>query len=79
MTELSEREPPSSPPSDYHLILPDGWFRIPLEPGRRERSVEAWVNRRFIGVDDAPQLRQLMRPELVEYAAEAFEKGGIEL
>lgn len=70
-------QPP--PPSDYQLLLPEGWFRILLEPHQRERSVEALVKRQFNGVDDAPHLRRLLREELLARATDAFDEGGIEL
>ncbi|MGW1062943.1 hypothetical protein ACWD4F_00265 [Streptomyces aureus] len=67
------------PPSDYRLLLPDGWFRIELEAEGRQRSVDALVNRQFNGVDNEPQLRRLLRQELVERATNAFDQGGLEL
>lgn len=79
MTVLPPNERLKPPPSDYQLMLPSGWFRIPLEPQLRERSVDALVNKQFSGVDDAPHLRQTVRQELLERAAEAYEAGGLEL
>ncbi|MFF1700323.1 hypothetical protein [Streptomyces sp. NPDC058252] len=67
------------PPSDYQLLLPEGWFRIALEPERRQQSVDALVNRQFNGVDNEPRLRRLLRQELLERATNAFDQGGIEL
>ncbi|MFG3025966.1 hypothetical protein ACGFZQ_47050 [Streptomyces sp. NPDC048254] len=68
-----------TPPSDYRLMLPDGWFRVALEPERRERSVDALVKRQFNGTDDVPHLRQLLREEMLERATDAYDAGGVEL
>ncbi|WP_437071070.1 hypothetical protein [Streptomyces sp. enrichment culture] len=67
------------PPRDYQLMLPDGWFRILLDPRHRERSVKALVNKRFSGADDAPNLRRQLQQELLHQATKAYEEGGIEL
>ncbi|MEU0769127.1 hypothetical protein ACWDN6_18730 [Streptomyces albogriseolus] len=66
-------------PVDYELLLPDGWFRIGIEPASRERSVGALVDRRFGGVDDAPHFKRRLRDDLLEQAAAAYDQGGIEL
>ncbi|MFI6661726.1 hypothetical protein ACIBL8_40115 [Streptomyces sp. NPDC050523] len=79
MTAIPTPDHQQQPPSDYQLMLPNGWFRIDLEPARRERSVDALVKRQFSGVDDAPQMRQTLRRELLKQATEAFDEGGIEL
>ncbi|WP_406443246.1 hypothetical protein OHB14_30185 [Streptomyces sp. NBC_01613] len=79
MTVLPDSDQHQPPPSDYQLMLPNGWFRIALEPEHREQSVDALVKRQFSGVDDAPQLRQTLRKELLKQATEAFDEGGIEL
>ncbi|QER84924.1 hypothetical protein [Streptomyces tendae] len=69
----------TEPPSDYQLLLPDGWFRILLDPEQRDTSVDALVERRFRGIDNAPHLKEEMRADLRRRAAEAYEGGGIEL
>jgi hypothetical protein len=79
VTALSDHDRMKPPPSDYQLLLPDGWFRIDLGPQQRERSVDVLVNRQFSGTDDAPHLRRLLRKELFERATSAFDAGGIEL
>ncbi|MBV9025370.1 MAG: hypothetical protein JO362_16610 [Streptomycetaceae bacterium] len=66
-------------PTDYRLLLPDGWFRIDLSPERRERSVDALVKRQFNGVDDAPHLKRQARDELLGRAIKAYDNGGLEL
>ncbi|MFF5102117.1 hypothetical protein [Streptomyces sp. NPDC000134] len=67
------------PPSDYRLLLPEGWFRVHIEPQQRVRSVEALVNRQFEGTDSAPHIKQRLRQELLTQAEAAYEEGGIEL
>jgi hypothetical protein len=66
-------------PTDYRLLLPDGWFRISLAPEQRERSVDALVERQFKGIDDAPHLKRQVRKELLARTATAYQNGGIEL
>ncbi|CAL9536768.1 hypothetical protein SUDANB2_04147 [Streptomyces sp. enrichment culture] len=68
-----------APPTDYRLLLPEGWFRVRIEPELRERSVDALINRQFEGVDNAPHLKQQLRDSLLSQAAAAFRDGGIEL
>lgn len=67
------------PPSDYQLLLPEGWFRVLLEPQERVRSIDALVARQFAGIDDAPHVRRQLRQELLKRASEAFDDGGLEL
>jgi len=66
-------------PSDYLLILPEGWFRIDLEPGNREKAVAALAERQFHGVDNAPHLKAEARQNLMATADDAFRNGGIDL
>jgi hypothetical protein len=68
-----------TPPTDYRLLLPEGWFRVRIEPDFRERSVDALINRQFEGVDNAPHLKRQLRDSLLAQAAAAFRDGGIEL
>ncbi|MDK1347415.1 hypothetical protein QNO09_29775 [Streptomyces sp. 378] len=68
-----------APPTDYRLLLPEGWFRVDIDPERRERSVDVLVNRQFEGVDNAPHLKRQLRESLLAQAAAAFRDGGIEL
>ncbi|MFE2532871.1 hypothetical protein [Streptomyces sp. NPDC059371] len=79
MTAPAGTDRTQPPPSDYQLLLPDGWFRIDLEPERRRQSVDALVNRQFNGVDNEPRLRRLLLQELIERATNAFDQGGLEL
>lgn len=69
----------AAPPRDYRLVLPEGWFRIGLDPGPRESAVEALVEQQFKGIDDAPHIKQEMRKDLSRRARKAYENGGIEL
>ncbi|MFB8752105.1 hypothetical protein ACH121_32580 [Streptomyces sp. NB004] len=69
----------AAPPSDYRLLMPEGWFRLDIEPERRERSVDALVNRRFEGTDNAPHIKRQLRQDLLAQAAAAFREGGVEL
>ncbi|MDQ0405609.1 MULTISPECIES: hypothetical protein [unclassified Streptomyces] len=66
-------------PADYRLLLPDGWFRILLDPDMRNRSVDALVERQFHGIDNAPHLKEELRSDLQRRAAKAYRSGGIEL
>ncbi|MFJ8143529.1 hypothetical protein ACIQ8D_00345 [Streptomyces sp. NPDC096094] len=66
-------------PADYRLLLPEGWFRILLDPDRRDRSVDALVERQFYGIDNAPHLKEELRADLRRRAAKAHRSGGIEL
>ncbi|MCX4548884.1 hypothetical protein [Streptomyces sp. NBC_01500] len=72
-------EPAPAVPGDYRLLLPDGWFRILLEPEQRDSSVAALVDRQFEGVDNAPHLKAELRNDLLRRAAKAYRNGGIEL
>ncbi|MEV6792666.1 hypothetical protein AB0M87_11805 [Streptomyces sp. NPDC051320] len=72
-------EPEPAAPADYRLLLPDGWFRILLEPVERERSATALVERQFQGVDNAPHLKAELLKDLLRRGAKAYRSGGIEL
>ncbi|MFC7809476.1 hypothetical protein [Streptomyces olivaceus] len=74
-----ESPAPSTPPADYRLLLPEGWFRILLDPGQRDKSVDALVERQFRGIDNAPHLKEELRGDLRRRAAKAYRSGGIEL
>ncbi|MBD0842733.1 MULTISPECIES: hypothetical protein [unclassified Streptomyces] len=66
-------------PGDYRLLLPEGWFRVDLDPDRRDRSINALVERQFHGIDNAPHLKDEFREDLRRRAAKAHRSGGIEL
>lgn len=63
----------------YRLVVPDGWFVIDLEPGRRERSVAALVERQFAGIDNVPHLKAQARQETLAKAESAYSAGGVEM
>lgn len=69
----------TAPPGDYRLLLPEGWFRILLDPEQRDQSVDALVGRQFHGIDNAPHLKEELRKDLRRRAAKAHRGGGIEL
>ncbi|MFE9310865.1 hypothetical protein ACFYM5_24835 [Streptomyces sp. NPDC006706] len=75
-TEATEE---TAPPGDYRLLLPEGWFRILLEPEQRDKAIEALVERQFHGIDNAPHLKEELRRDLRRRAAKAHRSGGIEL
>ncbi|MGW1216238.1 hypothetical protein ACWD5F_42065 [Streptomyces sp. NPDC002499] len=79
MTPKVGRAPGAAPPADYQLLLPDGWFRVRIDPDGRERSVDALVDRQFEGVDNAPHLKRQARESLRAQAVAAYRDGGIEL
>ncbi|WAU79079.1 hypothetical protein O1Q96_04515 [Streptomyces sp. Qhu-G9] len=76
MPDVNEWE---SPPKDYGLIVPDGWFQIRLEPGLWDRGIIALAEQQFRGVDNAPHVRERMMRDLQKQAKMAFRHGGIEL
>lgn len=63
----------------YRLVVPDEWFVIDLEPGRRERSVAALVERQFAGIDNVPHLKAQARQETLAKAESAYSAGGVEM
>jgi hypothetical protein len=63
----------------YRLVVPDGWFAVDLDPGRRERSVAALVERQFAGLDNAPHLKAQAQQELLTRAEAANAAGGLEM
>ncbi|MEU3237603.1 hypothetical protein ACFYNH_20535 [Streptomyces anthocyanicus] len=69
----------ATPPADYRLLLPEGWFRILLDPDQRDDSIDALVERQFRGIDNAPHLKEELRGDLRRRAAKAYRGGGIEL
>ena len=70
---------PYAPASGYRLTVPDGWFPVDLEPGRRERSVAALVKRQFAGIDNAPHLKAQAREQLLAQTLAAQAAGGLEM
>jgi hypothetical protein len=69
----------TSPPQDYNVVVPDGWFQLPLDPDDRDRGIVALAERTFRGVDNAPHLRDQFMRDLQRKAKDAYKVGGIEL
>ncbi|MFJ8085070.1 hypothetical protein ACIQ6Y_31185 [Streptomyces sp. NPDC096205] len=69
----------ASPPADYHLLVPDGWFQISLDPHERDRSIMALADLQFRGIDNAPHLKQELMRDLQKKAKSAYGIGGTEL
>ncbi|MFE1440900.1 hypothetical protein [Streptomyces sp. NPDC058739] len=69
----------ASPPADYNLLVPDGWFQISLDPNERDRSIIALAELQFRGVDNAPHLKQELMRAVQKRAKEAYAFGGTEL
>ncbi|MBC9731532.1 hypothetical protein [Streptomyces sp. TRM68367] len=69
----------TAPPDDYRLLLPEGWFRISLDPEQRDKSIDALVQRQFHGIDNVPHLKEGLRKDLRRRATKAYRSGGIEL
>lgn len=53
----AEAPPVPGVPRDCQIVLPDGWYRIPLEPGPRERAIRELVTRQFTGLRNVPRLK----------------------
>lgn len=70
---------PYAPAAGYRLVVPDGWFAVDLDPGRRERSVAALVKRQFAGIDNAPHLKAQAREQLLAQTLAAKAAGGLEM
>lgn len=75
----AEAPPVPGVPRDCQIVLPDGWYRIPLEPGPRERAIRELVTRQFTGLRNVPRLKAQLRQLLAERAEAAWRVGGIEL
>ncbi|MFD3837683.1 hypothetical protein ACFWWC_15645 [Streptomyces sp. NPDC058642] len=69
----------TSPPQDYNLIVPDGWFQLSLEPEERDRGIITLADRQFRGIDNAPQLKKELMRDLQRKAKEAYKVGGTEI
>jgi hypothetical protein len=63
----------------YRLVVPDGWFAVDLDPGLRQRSAIALVERQFAGLDNVPHLKAQAREELLTRAEAAHAAGGLEM
>lgn len=71
---------PGQVPRRYELVVPQDWWRIPLEDeDRRRRSVRALVRRQFRGVDCDPRTRRELKEVLDNVADSGQRRGGVEL
>ncbi len=70
---------PPGRPKDYQLVLPDGWFRIDVRPGIRKRAIKTLLDRQFLGIENAAQLKDQTAARLMEMAKAAYQTGGIEI
>jgi hypothetical protein len=77
--EAWEDENAPTPPTDYNLVVPDGWFKVSLDPEQRDRSILALAEQQFRGIDNAPLLKAQVMRELQRTAKDAYQAGGIEL
>jgi hypothetical protein len=69
-----------SMPTDYTFIVPDGWFRLTLDPPEvRDAGITALADLQFRGIDNAPHLKEQLMRQLQRKAKEAYRIGGIEL
>lgn len=68
-----------SAPRDYNVMVPDGWFQLPLAPDDRDRGIVALAERQFRGVDNAPHLKEQLMRALQRKAKDAYNVGGTEL
>jgi hypothetical protein len=68
-----------SRPSDYRVTVPEGWHRIALEPGVREPAIAAVIDHQFCALNNASQLKDQLREQLLRTAQHAYGNGGMEL
>lgn len=62
---------------DLTLLVPDGWWRVPLASrDQAAQSVQRLVDRQFRGLDDQPLLRREAERELLGAATRAADAGG---
>lgn len=69
----------SSAPTDYAVVVPDGWFQIALDPEERDRGILALADRTFRGQDNAPHLKKQFMQDLQRKVKDAYQVGGTEL
>ncbi|MFF3639570.1 hypothetical protein [Streptomyces sp. NPDC002564] len=68
-----------TPPSDYTILVPAGWFQLHLDPEERDRGIAALADRQFAGIDNAPVLKERLMRDLQKQAKAAHREGGVEL
>jgi hypothetical protein len=59
--------------------MPEGWFRIDLQPGLCEPAVARLVDRQFHGQATAASLKRQASDQLLRMARYAYDNGGVEL
>lgn len=69
----------TSPPQDYNLVVPDGWFQLALDPEDRDRGIIALAEKQFRGVENAPHVKKEFMRDLQRKAKDAYNAGGTEL
>lgn len=69
----------TSAPTDYNVVVPDGWFQLPLDPDDRDRGIVALTELTFRGVDNAPHIKKQFMRDLQRKAKDAYRVGGTEL
>jgi hypothetical protein len=69
----------SSPPTDYNVVVPDGWFQLSLDAEDRDRGIVALAELTFRGKDSAPHLKKQFMRDLQKKARDAYQVGGTEL
>ncbi|MFJ5557522.1 hypothetical protein ACIQCD_08875 [Streptomyces sp. NPDC093250] len=69
----------SSPPTDYNVVVPDGWFQLALDPQDHDRGIVALAELTFRGQDNVPHLKQQFMQDLQRKAKDAYQVGGTEL
>ncbi|MCX5361626.1 hypothetical protein OG864_23235 [Streptomyces sp. NBC_00124] len=69
----------SSAPTDYNVVVPDGWFQLSLDPEERDRGIIALAELTFRGQDNAPLLKKQFMEDLQRKAKDAYQVGGTEL
>jgi hypothetical protein len=69
----------SSAPTDYNVVVPDGWFQLSLDPEQRDRGIIALAELTFRGQDNAPLLKKQFMEDLQRKAKDAYQVGGTEL
>jgi hypothetical protein len=69
----------SSAPTDYNVVVPDGWFQLALDPEERDRGIIALAELTFRGQDNAPLLKKQFMQDLQRKAKDAYQVGGTEL
>jgi hypothetical protein len=59
--------------------MPEGWFRIDLQPGMREPAVARLIERQFYGATTIASLKRQASEQLLRMTQYAYGNGGLEL